>query len=135
MTGYTLDTNIIRPLLKQDTHVPARMTGVITQGYSVQPNAISYYETKRGLLAIGAPKRLAQFDRFCQSYGVIMLDQPGLDKAAEIYADLRRRGMLIEAADLLMAAIALVNDLTLVTNNTAHCSRIPGLRLEDWIVP
>ena len=64
-----------------------------------------------------------------------MLDQPGLDKAVEIYADLRQRGMLIEDADILMAAIALVNDLTLVTNNTSHFSRIPGLQLEDWLAP
>jgi len=43
--------------------------------------------------------------------------------------------MLIEDADILMAAIALVNDLTLVTNNTSHFSRIPGLQLEDWLAP
>jgi len=81
MTGYTLDTNIIRPLLKQDPHVLARMKSAVTQGYPVQPNAISYYETKRGLLAIGAQKRLAGFDRFCEHCGIIMLDRPGLDKA------------------------------------------------------
>ena len=61
--------------------------------------------------------------------------QAALDKAAEIYADLRAAGQLIEDADILITAIALVNDLTLVTNNTAHFSRIVGLQLEDWLIP
>ena len=34
--------------------------------------------------------------------------------------------------DLLIAAIALANDLTLVTHNTREFSRVAGLRLEDW---
>jgi tRNA(fMet)-specific endonuclease VapC len=37
--------------------------------------------------------------------------------------------------DLLIASVALVYDLTLVTNNTADFQNIPGLRLEDWLTP
>ena len=62
-----------------------------------------------------------------------MIDLAVLDKAAELYADLRRVGRLIEDADLLIAAIALVHELTLVTNNTAHFSRIADLPVEDWL--
>ena len=105
------------------------------QGYSVMPNAVSYYETKRGLLFAGAQRQLVTFERLWQVQGIVMLDQPVLDKAAEIYADLRGAGQLIEDADLLMAAAALVHDMTLVTHNTAHFSRITGLRLEDWLIP
>ena len=49
--------------------------------------------------------------------------------------DLRTGGQLIEDADLLLAAIALVNDLTLVTHNTSHFSRVADLQLEDWLIP
>ena len=35
--------------------------------------------------------------------------------------------------DLFIAATALEHDYTLVTHNTRHFSRIPGLKLEDWI--
>ena len=34
--------------------------------------------------------------------------------------------------DMLIAAIALANELTLVTHNTAEFSRVPGLLLDDW---
>ena len=39
----------------------------------------------------------------------------------------------LDKMDLFIAATALVNDYTLVTHNTRHFSRIPGLKLEDWI--
>ena len=98
-------------------------------------NAVSYYETRRGLLYAGAQVQLAVFEQLWRTQGIVMIDQAVLDKAAEIYADLRSAGQLIEDADILIAAIALTNDLTLVTNNTAHFSRIAGLQLEDWLIP
>jgi tRNA(fMet)-specific endonuclease VapC len=41
-------------------------------------------------------------------------------------------GQLVGPNDLMIAAIALANRLTLVSHNTAEFSRIPGLALEDW---
>ena len=39
---------------------------------------------------------------------------------------------LIEDMDLFIAATAIYNDLTLVTNNTKHFENIPLLKLENW---
>jgi tRNA(fMet)-specific endonuclease VapC len=41
-------------------------------------------------------------------------------------------GTPIGPNDVLIASIALANDLTLVTNNRGEFSRVPGLKLEDW---
>jgi tRNA(fMet)-specific endonuclease VapC len=38
----------------------------------------------------------------------------------------------ISANDMLIAAIALANNLILVTHNTAEFSRVTGLKTEDW---
>lgn len=54
---------------------------------------------------------------------------------AEIRADLKKRGALIGANDLLIAAHARALDLTLVTNNTAEFQRVADLKLENWTVP
>ena len=58
------------------------------------------------------------------------------DKAALIFgkirAELQSQGKPIGPYDTQIAAIALANDLTLVTHNTGEFSRIPGLRLIDW---
>jgi tRNA(fMet)-specific endonuclease VapC len=37
--------------------------------------------------------------------------------------------------DLLIAAVALNHDLTVVSNNTKDFAHIPGLRLVDWLTP
>jgi tRNA(fMet)-specific endonuclease VapC len=42
---------------------------------------------------------------------------------------------MIGEFDLMIAAIALANKLTLVTHNTVEFGREPGLLMEDWEVP
>ena len=51
---------------------------------------------------------------------------------AEIRADLKRRGTLIGANDLFIAAHARALGLTLVTNNTVEFERVRKLKLENW---
>lgn len=46
---------------------------------------------------------------------------------------LASKGISIPTADLMIGAVALVHDLTLVTNSTADFKNIPGLRLDDWL--
>ena len=55
-----------------------------------------------------------------------------IEEFGRIRAWLRKRGQLLDNMDLAIAATALSYDLTLVTHNTQHFARIPGLRLEDW---
>lgn len=66
---------------------------------------------------------------------VQVLDLP--ERAAEHYAsiraDLRRRGAMIGANDLLIAAHARCLGLVLVTNNSADFERVPGLGVENWL--
>jgi len=50
----------------------------------------------------------------------------------EIRAALEKKGQVIGAYDLLIAAHALSENLILVTNNTGEFSRIPGLSLQNW---
>lgn len=61
------------------------------------------------------------------------------DRAAEEYgrirAHLAARGTLIGPNDLMIAAIALANRMTLVTHNTSEFSRVPGLILEAGSEP
>lgn len=46
---------------------------------------------------------------------------------------LRRGGVTVADADLMIASIALAQGATLVTGNTRHYDRFEGLPLEDWI--
>jgi tRNA(fMet)-specific endonuclease VapC len=62
------------------------------------------------------------------------LDFPGQAPRdyAKIRADLKRRGAMIGANDLFIAAHARSLGLTLVTNNTREFGRVPHLTLENW---
>ena len=51
---------------------------------------------------------------------------------AQIRADLKRRGAMIGANDLFIAAHARSLQLTLVTNNTTEFARVKGLKTENW---
>ncbi len=50
-----------------------------------------------------------------------------------IRAKLESIGTPLSLADLQIASIALANDLTLITGNTKHFSRVPELRVKNWI--
>ena len=56
--------------------------------------------------------------------------------ALEVYAEERARleslGTPIDDFDLLIGATAIANNLTLVTNNTKHFSRLRQIKIEDW---
>jgi tRNA(fMet)-specific endonuclease VapC len=56
-------------------------------------------------------------------------------KFGELRAELLERGVGVNPFDLLIASVALVYDLTMVTHNTADFQNIPGLRLDDWLTP
>jgi tRNA(fMet)-specific endonuclease VapC len=55
--------------------------------------------------------------------------------AAKIFADLRSQKIRIGTMDLRIAAVALANDMAVVTRNTVDFQRVPGLRIEDWTLP
>ena len=53
----------------------------------------------------------------------------------KLRGSLLRQGISVSRIDLLIASVALVHNLTLVTHNTADFQLIPGLRLDDWLIP
>ena len=67
-----------------------------------------------------------------ESLNVIPLDLASSRKAAEISAKLATEDEPIDYRDALIAGIAIENDLTLVTRNKAHFSRIKNLKIETW---
>ena len=63
------------------------------------------------------------------------LDEDTALHYAAIRADLKKRGAMIGANDLFIAAHARALGLTLVTNNTAEFERVKGLEIENWTAP
>jgi len=70
-----------------------------------------------------------------EDVSVLDFDHTCAKRFGEVRGTLLREGISVPTADLMIAAVALVNDLTLLTNNTSDFQRIPGLRFDDWITP
>lgn len=129
---YLLDTNVCIEILR------GRNLALKTSLATKSLNELVLCSVVWAELQCGA--RLAQnpqqeLSRLQDAFG----DWPRLpfdDSAAEAYgvirAHLQRAGRLIGGNDLLIAAIAQTNDLTLVTHNTGEFTRVPDLPVEDW---
>src|SRR5437870_1206647 len=84
---------------------------------------ITRYEVLRGLRAKRAGVQEARFHERCAASNVLMLTDEVVIKAADIYGILKRQGTLINDADILIAATGIVNDMSIVSNNTRHFER------------
>ena len=66
--------------------------------------------------------------RLFESYRIMHLRKYG-----ELRFTLERKGLKIGDMDMFIAATALEENLILVTGNVEHFSRIPGLKIENWM--
>ena len=64
---------------------------------------------------------------------ILPFDRAAGEEYGRLRADLERDGTPIGEADTRIAAIAMVHNLTVVTGNVRHFSRVTGLRVENWL--
>jgi tRNA(fMet)-specific endonuclease VapC len=133
--SHLLDTNSLIDHLRRGpaSNVTTRLA--VAPPGSVYLCAVVLAELFYGALHSGVAHQatnLALIARLRQQFVSLPFD----DRAAEEYGKIREHlaalGTPIGPNDLMIAAIALANQTTLVTHNTTEFSRVPGLALEDW---
>jgi tRNA(fMet)-specific endonuclease VapC len=70
-----------------------------------------------------------------QEVATLDFDESCAEEFGRVKGGLKQQGISVPDVDLMIASVALVHDLTLVTHNTADFQSIPNLRLEDWLTP
>ncbi|MBE9142978.1 type II toxin-antitoxin system VapC family toxin [Planktothrix mougeotii LEGE 06226] len=131
--SYLLDTNIVSGAIRQNSQILQKIQVAKAQEENIFISCITYFEIRRGFLAVDSPKQRERFEEFYQDYQIILLDDLAiLEKAAEIHANLRLRGLPIQTEDILIAATAIVKGLILVSNDS-DLLRVEGLSLENWV--
>ena len=75
---------------------------------------------------------MAKLAAFLAPFASLPFDDSCADTYGRVRAQLERAGTPIGPNDLMIAAIAVTHNLTLVTHNTREFERIPGLSLTDW---
>lgn len=104
---------------------------------SVNPEKCVISELTLGELLVGAykkkmQKQVEQVEMARQKFSTFPITIEVIDKYAQTRALLESQGLKLDTIDLLIGSTALIHDITIVTHNTKHFARIPGLRIEDW---
>jgi tRNA(fMet)-specific endonuclease VapC len=132
MNRVLIDTDILSYYFKGDSDVVRNFSKYLDQYDLIEISLVTYYEITSGLLAKNALKQLAVFEDFVAENIVLPLTEKSVKISAELYSTLRQTGNSLDDIDLLIAGVAIENEMTLVTNNENHFGRIPGLRIENW---
>jgi tRNA(fMet)-specific endonuclease VapC len=131
---YLLDSNAWIALLRQKSpSLIARLQQHAAE--DVVLCSVVLAELWYGAWRSGAGYRAANdalIDQLRKRNESVPFDDAAAQEYARIRFDLEVTGRVIGPNDLLIAAIAFSNGLTLVTHNTAEFSRVSGLPIEDW---
>jgi len=127
-----LDTDTLSLFLRNQPQVKSNANDYLKFHKGFTFSIITRFEILRGLMVTNAQKQITNFGLICIQSRELNLTSEIVFRASEIYADLYKRGQLIGDADILIAATALENNLSVVTNNESHFNRIAGLQVLNW---
>lgn len=130
---YLLDTNICIYIIKK--HPIKVLNRLRKQSIGeVAVSSITVAELEYGADKSSRPEQNRNaLLAFLSPLEILAFDEMAVLHYGEIRAYLEKTGKIIGAMDVLIAAYARSISLTLVTNNTKEFSRVPNLRLENWV--
>lgn len=132
MKEALIDTDTLSYFFRNQPEVVAMLDKYLEEHGFVNLSVITYYEVLNGLYFKDAKNKLTSFEEFVALNEVLPLTDEIAKKAAEIYASLRKKGVIVGHNDIMIASTAIVNDMVLITNNTKHFKDIEGLEIENW---
>ena len=136
MNGYCFDTDVLSATLRADPSLPlvrrlARVAPTEQMTTAITVGELIYGATRRGSPTLSRRVR----DLLDAALAILPFDRGAAEVYGALRAALEREGRRLDEPDLRIAAIALSRDLVLVTGNVRHFARVPGLTVENWLVP
>ena len=131
---YLFDTDILSQMLKRAPS-PTLLTRLAAVPAEQQfTSAITVGEMVYGAYRSDRPDQfLRQLEeRLWPNIRILPFNRAAAETYGRLRAQLEEAGTPLAEPDLRIAAIALTHDLTMVTGNIRHFSRVPGLRIERW---
>ena len=125
-----IDSDFIIAILKDEPKARDLLMEIESQGdvYTTSINLFEILYTSRGMSKIRENALISLLD----ALKILPLDRKSALLASGIGNKLVKKGKMVQQMDLMIGAIALQNDMVLVTKNRKHFSRIPGLRTMSW---
>jgi tRNA(fMet)-specific endonuclease VapC len=128
---YLLDTDICIYWLKGNKSIEQMAISLGLHNISISFMTLSelYYGAYKSKFI---NNNLTAIKLLIEKLSVVGSDETICAYFGNIKALLEKNGMIIDDADIFIAACALTNDAILVTNNEKHYNRIDGLQLQNW---
>lgn len=130
---WMLDTNIVSQLVRDPAGPVFRRLAEHGEG-SVCISIMTSSELRYGAVKKGSSRLSEEIDGLLARIQVMPFEREADLHYARVRNALTRSGQPIGPVDYFIAAHALALDLTLVTANDREFSRVPGLRVENWLV-
>jgi tRNA(fMet)-specific endonuclease VapC len=130
--AYLLDTMIVSDLVRNPQGRIAQRISEVGET-EVCTSVIVAAELRYGAVKKQSARLTAQLQKILRALEVLPLEAPVDDVYATLRTELERIGRPIGANDLLIAAHSLALDYTLVTDNEREFSRVPSLKVENWL--
>ena len=130
---YMLDTNICIHMMRHTQSVTDKFVATVKDNATI--SSITLAELEFGICNSGAyEKNRAKLISFLPLVDVLPFDDRAAVEYGMIRTELQIKGMVIGSLDMLIAAHAKSQNLTIVTNNTGEFKRVTGLDVEDWVI-
>jgi tRNA(fMet)-specific endonuclease VapC len=133
---YILDTDICSYIIsKHPVQVLAAMDTTVQQGHEIAISAMAYAELMLGAKCSGNPdKHITLINELCERlHDIYAWDTRAAEQFTDLQIYLLNQEAPIGINDTLIAAHVLSMDATLVTNNTKHFRKVPGLETVNWV--
>ncbi len=128
MNKALLDTDILSEIGKGIDQNVARNATAYRQAHGfLTLSVISVMEVIQGYQRVGGSGRIQSFRNAIAAEEVLLFDQAAADLAGQIAGDLDRVGRPIGRCDPMIAAVAIIHGLELITGNTSHYQRLQPL--------
>lgn len=118
------DSDVLINLLRNDEKTVLRIKE-IEESDKITTTAINGFELWKGVYRKGKDERAVS--ELLEIVSLLEFNGKASKKAAEIFEHLRSRGKIVDALDVMIAAIAIINNEPLLTFNKKHFENIPGL--------
>jgi len=127
-----LDTDILIDLLKGQKEAIDLINKLQSEGQPLKTTIISAYELIKGsAISIKSEENLAKIKDLLSALPILNLNLESCEEASKIYSKLMSKGQTIGEFDILIAAIVIHNEDTLISRDT-HFNLIENLNLQKW---
>jgi len=130
---YILDTNIIAYLIRNKDLTLLEKFEIASRDNEIGISSITYAEICFGLEKKGNEKLKIKVLAFLDVFKIFPFDENASIEYGKIRAALEKKGKLIGAMDMLIAAHVKSLGGILVTNNEREFRRVDGLMVENWV--